>query len=131
VCVHARARVRVCVHAHICECVHACVRVRHPFSYDTRVLTPYLMYFMLCFYHSHFISWIGSVILIIVSSFSFYPLYCLPGDGCVIGQNMYEVIIYQNYCTSLHCCTVHAVSISSLLFQLTHFTTLQNTKISH
>ena len=82
-----------CTHVYSCHyrMVHYCMKhmwVYHPFSYDTLILTPYLMYFKQCFYNSHFVSWIGSVILIIVSLFNFYPLYCLPGDGCMIGQNM-------------------------------------------
>jgi len=97
---------KFCTHVYSCHCrmVHYCMKhmyVYHPFNYDTCLLTPYLMYFKLWFYQSHFISWIGSVILIIVSSFNFYPFYCLPGDGCAIGQNMSVVIIYQNYCTSV------------------------------
>jgi hypothetical protein len=45
-----------------------------------------------------------------------YLTFCLPAWLCSRG---FPTKLYY-----LHCCTMHVVSISSLLFQLIHFTTL-------
>jgi hypothetical protein len=54
----------------------------------TVIVTLYVMYFKLRFYHCYFMSWIDSVSSVTASSFDFYPLYCLFENGRVSGQNM-------------------------------------------